>query len=367
MDGKKLNIEFAENLEANISEDNFGPINYLETNYEMHCQMNDLKAKVSELEMKASLYDDKENLYKDKLKFKDDLIEALKLSIESTKNANNNNDNDSLNKKTDNMLEQLKDDKEQISLKSKDEEIKKLKAQLKLKKQTLQMYNDTIKQNAALIKKNNVFREVVMKIKNTIYIKMEYGGTTLSMHVPKLKPFEPVLENKIAGPGWIVIQRRFNGSTDFETDLTDYYDGFGKIKDDFWLGLERIHKITSHQRHELYIHIVGFDGKTHFAKYDNFVVGSKDEKYLLKSLGKYSGNANDMMRLSENRLFAIGKKSYKCGWWWLEQATPSCNLNGKYSEKMIDNEEYLFWGLKSWGNKGNFIKSVQMLIRPLKP
>lgn len=267
--------------------------------------------------------------------------------------------------KANQMLEQLKVDSEQLGLKSKDEEIKKLKFQLKIKNQLLQSSKDTIEKNTALIKKLDKFREIVMKIKNTIYIKVEYGGTTLSMHVPNLKPFEPYLENRIAGPGWIVIQRRVDGSTDFAKDLTHYYDGFGKNKGDFWLGLERLHKITSHQRHELYIHIVDFDGNTHYARYNNFVVGSKDEKYLLKSLGNYTGNANDMMRLNENRVFSIGKTKYKSGWWWLEQATPSCNLNGKYSKHMVDNEEYIFWGLKSWGNKGNFIKSVQMLIRPV--
>ncbi|KAL7731443.1 hypothetical protein ACLKA6_010597 [Drosophila palustris] len=310
--------------------------------------------------MKASLFEEKENLYKDKLKFKDDLFEALKLSI------TNNNDKDSSKKTTDNMLEQLKMDNEQISLKSKDEEIEKLKAQLKLKDQTLKISKDTIAQNKALIKKYEAFREIVMRIRNTIYIKLEYGGTTLSMHVPKLDPFEPVVDNKIAGPGWIVMQRRVDGITDFEKDLKHYYDGFGENKGDFWLGLERIHKITSHQRNELYIHMVDFDGKTHYAKYDNFVVGSKDEKYLLKSLGKYSGNANDVMRLNENRVFAVGIKNYKNGWWWCEQATPSCNLNGRYSKVMVNNWEHLFWGLKSWGNNANFLKSVQMLIRPWK-
>ncbi|KAM8707705.1 hypothetical protein ACLKA7_014783 [Drosophila subpalustris] len=112
--------------------------------------------------------------------------------------------------------------------------------------------------------------------------------------------------------------------------------------------------------------MVDFDGKTHYAKYDNFVVGSKDEKYLLKSLGRYSGNANDVMRLNENRVFGIGIKNYKNGWWWYEQVTPSCNLNGRYSKVMVDNGEHLFWGLKSWGNNANFLKSVQMLIRPWK-
>ncbi|KAH8307035.1 hypothetical protein KR044_003662 [Drosophila immigrans] len=153
---------------------------------------------------------------------------------------------------------------------------------------------------------------------------MEYGGRTLCMKVPQLKSFEPVLEHKIAGPSWVVIQRRVDGSCDFENRPgIDYFDGFGNKKGDFWLGLEKMHYITSHQRHELYIHIVDYDGNTHYARYNNFVVGSREEKYMLKSLGHYSGNATDMMRLNEGQIFSIGLKAYKTGWWWMPKVKPT--------------------------------------------
>ncbi|KAH8372282.1 hypothetical protein KR093_010934 [Drosophila rubida] len=152
---------------------------------------------------------------------------------------------------------------------------------------------------------------------------MEYGGTKLWMNVPQLKSFEPVVENSIAGPGWIVIQRRVKGSCDFNRNETEYEDGFGTKKGDFWLGLEKIHLITSHQRHELYVHIVDFDGNSHYAKYENFVVGSRQEQYMLKSLGHYSGDANDMMRLSEGKAFSVGMKAYNSGWWWMLKAKPT--------------------------------------------
>ncbi|NXY72211.1 TENR protein, partial [Glareola pratincola] len=71
------------------------------------------------------------------------------------------------------------------------------------------------------------------------------------------------------GGGWIVFQRRQNGLTDFFRKWTDYRVGFGNLEDEFWLGLDNIHKITSQGRYELRIDMR--DGQeAAYAYYDKF-------------------------------------------------------------------------------------------------
>ncbi|NXS01991.1 TENR protein, partial [Oxylabes madagascariensis] len=71
------------------------------------------------------------------------------------------------------------------------------------------------------------------------------------------------------GGGWIVFQRRQNGLTDFFRKWADYRVGFGNLEDEFWLGLDNIHKITSQGRYELRIDMR--DGQeAAYAYYDKF-------------------------------------------------------------------------------------------------
>ncbi|CAG2194302.1 unnamed protein product [Mytilus edulis] len=41
---------------------------------------------------------------------------------------------------------------------------------------------------------------------------------------------------KCEAGGWTVIQKRFNGSTDFYRNWLDYENGFGDLNEEFWLG-----------------------------------------------------------------------------------------------------------------------------------
>ena len=52
-----------------------------------------------------------------------------------------------------------------------------------------------------------------------------------------------------------------------------------------------IHLMTSDKRQRLRVDLADFEGNSSYAKYDNFVVGSAQEKYKLASLGAYSGTA----------------------------------------------------------------------------
>ncbi|KAH3792081.1 fibroleukin-like [Dreissena polymorpha] len=67
--------------------------------------------------------------------------------------------------------------------------------------------------------------------------------------------------------GWIVIQRRADGSMDFNRTWADYKAGFGDLSGEFWLGNEHIYQLTKDEQRELRIDMETFDGKKGYALY----------------------------------------------------------------------------------------------------
>ena len=84
-----------------------------------------------------------------------------------------------------------------------------------------------------------------------------------------------------------MFQKRLNGSVNFYLDWNDYKRGFGNVSGEFWLGLEKIHRLTK-ERSRLRVDLEDFNGETAYAEYDLFAVGDEESKYKL-SIGNYSG------------------------------------------------------------------------------
>uniref|UniRef100_A0A182INK0 Fibrinogen C-terminal domain-containing protein n=1 Tax=Anopheles atroparvus TaxID=41427 RepID=A0A182INK0_ANOAO len=139
--------------------------------------------------------------------------------------------------------------------------------------------------------------------------------------------------------GWVVIQYRFNGSEDFYRNWTDYENGFGSLAGEFWLGNELIYMLTAEKAREIAFLMEDFDNVKAAAKYNAFKLGNKSEKYSLKSLGSFSGNAGDSLSRNVGSKFSThdmdnDKSSSHCaklylGGWWYDDCHLS-NLNGKY-------------------------------------
>ena len=91
-----------------------------------------------------------------------------------------------------------------------------------------------------------------------------------------------------AGGGWLVFQKRLDGSVDFYRGWAEYKRGFGSLTGEFWLGLDKIHRLTSSGNYKLRVDLEDFSGNTYYAEYDFFKVASEREKYEL-SVGSYSG------------------------------------------------------------------------------
>ena len=104
-----------------------------------------------------------------------------------------------------------------------------------------------------------------------------------------LSAFDVFCDQTTAGGGWTVFQKRLDGSVDFYLNWSDYKVGFGDLNGEFWLGNDKIHRLTSDGNQTLRVDLEDFEGNTTYAEYDMFGVMREKHKYRL-ILGSYSGN-----------------------------------------------------------------------------
>ena len=93
------------------------------------------------------------------------------------------------------------------------------------------------------------------------------------------------------GGGWLVIQRRQDGSVDFNRDWVDYEDGFGSLTGEFWFGLRAIHTFTKQGQWELRIDYTSA-GRKGYLSYGTFRVGPATEDYPLH-IAEFDGVTSD--------------------------------------------------------------------------
>ncbi|XP_052864057.1 fibrinogen-like protein A [Anopheles cruzii] len=172
------------------------------------------------------------------------------------------------------------------------------------------------------------------------------------------------------GDSWLVIQHRFDGSLNFFRNWKEYRDGFGNIAEEFWIGLERLHQLTSGRAHELMVELRDFKGNYKFALYTAFEIGNETEQYNLKTLGAYHGTAGDSLSYNKNMKFStydrdndnyspLNCAAFHEGVWWYNVCSNS-NLNGPY--KNIVDHRSMFWYYFSGSNEG--LSFSRMMIRP---
>uniref|UniRef100_A0A6P4ER51 Fibrinogen-like protein 1 n=1 Tax=Drosophila rhopaloa TaxID=1041015 RepID=A0A6P4ER51_DRORH len=135
-------------------------------------------------------------------------------------------------------------------------------------------------------------------------------------------------------PGWTVIQRRIDGSENFN----------------------RTYKWICECR---------------YAHYDAFNIGCEEEYYKLKNLGKYSGDAGDSLTFHKNQKFSTYDRDNdnterNCaslfGGWWYDHCGLTM-LNGKYFQ---DGRGSLgiMWGLWHNNDWNISLTFVEMMLTP---
>jgi len=166
------------------------------------------------------------------------------------------------------------------------------------------------------------------------------------------------------GGGWTVFQRRQDGSVDFYRGWNDYKAGFGQLTAEFWLGNDKIHRLTASRPSSLRVELEDWNGVKVYAKYAKFNIGDEQAQYRLE-VGSYSGTAGDSLAYHNNMAFTTkDRDNGRCalswtGAWWYNDCQNS-NLNGQYLGDKRDNRGAL------WASfKGSLsLKLTEMKLRP---
>ncbi|CAL1270626.1 unnamed protein product [Larinioides sclopetarius] len=133
--------------------------------------------------------------------------------------------------------------------------------------------------------------------------------------------------------GWTVIQRgKFPIQQDFYKDWESYKNGFGNLKEEFWLGNENI-RVLCQKGWEIRFDLQDEKGEKGFALYQNFNLSG--ENYRIAISG-YTGTVGDDMQNENNFDFStkdkgnIGEAQRLKSGWWIGNNGYYSNLNGIY-------------------------------------
>uniref|UniRef100_A0A667IBE8 Tenascin n=1 Tax=Lynx canadensis TaxID=61383 RepID=A0A667IBE8_LYNCA len=193
------------------------------------------------------------------------------------------------------------------------------------------------------------------------------GLYTIYLNGDKAQALEVFCDMTSDGGGWIVFLRRKNGREDFYRNWKAYAAGFGDRREEFWLGLDNLHKITAQGQYELRVDLRDH-GKTAYAVYDRFSVGDAKTRYKLKVEG-YSGTAGDSLAYHNGRSFSTYDKdtdsaitncalSYKGAFWY--KNCHRVNLMGRYGDN--NHSQGVNWF--HWKGHEYSIQFAEMKLRP---
>ncbi|XP_069491066.1 tenascin-X isoform X9 [Ambystoma mexicanum] len=190
---------------------------------------------------------------------------------------------------------------------------------------------------------------------------------TIYLDGERNRPIKVFCDMETDGGGWIVFQRRMNGKTNFWRNWQDYALGFGNLTQEFWLGNENLHKITSQGVYELRVDL-RTKNESAYAIYDSFRVDTQASYYRLR-LGKYSGTAGDSLSYHNNMIFSTRDRdrnkhimpcaiSYRGAWWY--KNCHYVNLNGLYG----NNKDHQGVNWYDWKGFEFSIPFTEMKMRP---
>ncbi|KAL0595282.1 Angiopoietin-4, partial [Plecturocebus cupreus] len=187
------------------------------------------------------------------------------------------------------------------------------------------------------------------------------------------KPRKVFCDLQSSGGRWTVIQRRENGTVNFQRNWKDYKQGFGDPAGEHWLGNEVVYQLTNRTPYSLRVELQDWEGHKTYAQYEHFQLGSEGQLYRL-SLGGYHGSAGrqSSMVLQNTSFSTFDSDNDNClckcaqvmsGGWWFDACGLS-NLNGIYYH--APNNKHKMDGIRWHYFKGPSysLRASRLMIRP---
>lgn len=177
--------------------------------------------------------------------------------------------------------------------------------------------------------------------------------------------------------GWTIIQRRQDGSVDFNQPWEAYKTGFGDPEGEFWLGLEKMHLILGNHGSHLAVQLQDWEGNAKSLQFP-IRLGGEDTAYSLQLTAPMASElgATTMTPSSLSLPFSTWDQDHdlhgdkNCaknlsGGWWFGTCSHS-NLNGQYFHSIPRQRQQrkkgIFW--KTWRGRYYPLQATTMLIQP---
>ncbi|CAG2236298.1 ANGPT2 [Mytilus edulis] len=128
-----------------------------------------------------------------------------------------------------------------------------------------------------------------LKYKDCGYMKTKPSGV-YTIYPDGFNGIKAYCDMSTDGGGWMVIQRRIDGTTSFDRDWVEYKEGFGDPQKEYWIGNKYLNIITINGKYELRVDLADTNNKTTYALYKTFTVSDENSQYKL-TIGGHSGTA----------------------------------------------------------------------------
>ncbi|KAH8256023.1 hypothetical protein KR026_005099, partial [Drosophila bipectinata] len=154
-----------------------------------------------------------------------------------------------------------------------------------------------------------------------------YRMVIQEIQLPGSDPFNvSCYSDENEGSGWMLVAQKKSYSNVFNRTYEEFKNGFHHSNQDSFIGLERLHMITSRRPHQImYFEEYINSDDSYFMKCDHFILGNENEGYNLKEIDRCTG---DTYLLDEGAKFSsfdrnfediLGRnfaKEHGIGWWF---------------------------------------------------
>ncbi|XP_056234571.1 angiopoietin-related protein 4-like [Seriola aureovittata] len=212
-----------------------------------------------------------------------------------------------------------------------------------------------------------------------LFVRGQRASGIYTIQPENSQPFSVLCEMTSEG-GWTIIQKRQDGSQNFNQLWESYKKGFGSLNGEFWLGLENIHSLSKQGQYVLQVELSDWAGEQHMAHY-RFLLDGEEKLFALHLEQETSSGAEEeiMTTAASGRPFSTADRDndltadINCaelltGGWWFSSCGES-NLNGRYPRRQSplrrqkSRRQAMFW--TSLKGQNNSLKTTLLKIAPV--